>query len=38
VAAAPARVPVRERLSGTLQYVFGNEPGYSVDESFGGAV
>ena len=28
----------RERLSGTLQYVFGNEPGYSVDESFGGAV
>jgi hypothetical protein len=40
VAAAPAapRVPVRERLSGTLQYVFGNDPGYSVDESFGGAV
>ena len=38
VAAAPARVPVRERLSGTLQYVFGNEPGYSVDESFGGTV
>jgi outer membrane murein-binding lipoprotein Lpp len=46
-AAAPARVavaapaprpPVRERLSGTLQYVFGNEPGYSVDESFGGEV
>lgn len=37
VAAAP-RVPVRERLSGTLQYVFGSEPGYSVDESFGGAV
>jgi len=37
VAAAP-RVPVRERLSGTLQYVFGSEPDYSVDESFGGAV
>jgi hypothetical protein len=36
--AAPPRVPVRERLSGTLQYVFGNDPGYSVDESFGGAV
>jgi hypothetical protein len=38
-ASAPAaRPPVRERLSGTRQYVFGNEPGYSVDESFGGAV
>jgi hypothetical protein len=36
--APPARVPVRERLSGTLQYVFGSEPDYSVDESFGGAV
>jgi hypothetical protein len=37
VAAAP-RVPARERLSGTLQYVFGSDPDYSVDESFGGAV
>ena len=38
VAAPAARPPARERLSGTLQYVFGNDPGYSVDESFGGAV
>jgi hypothetical protein len=39
-AAAPATaaVPIRERLSGTLQYVFGNDPGFSVDETFGGAV
>jgi hypothetical protein len=29
---------VRERLSGTLQYVFGNDPGFSMDETFGGAV
>jgi hypothetical protein len=37
--AAPApSVPVRERLSGTLQYVFGNDPGFSMDETFGGAV
>jgi hypothetical protein len=41
---APAREPaaapaaLRERLSGTLQYVFGNDPGFSVDETFGGAV
>ena len=43
-AAAPAPAPaaeakpVRERLSGTLQYVFGTTPGYSADETFGGAV
>jgi hypothetical protein len=37
-AAAPPSVPVRERLSGTLQYVFGNDPGFSMDETFGGAV
>lgn len=36
--AAPPAVPVRERLSGTLQYVFGNDPGFSMDETFGGAV
>jgi hypothetical protein len=30
--------PMRERLSGTLQYVFGNDPGFSMDETFGGAV
>ncbi len=35
-AAAPR--PARERLSGTLQYVFGTTPGYSADETFGGAV
>jgi hypothetical protein len=35
-AAAPK--PARERLSGTLQYVFGTTPGYSADETFGGAV
>ena len=29
---------IRERLSGTLQYVFGNDPGFSVDETFGGTV
>jgi hypothetical protein len=33
---APAAA--RERLSGTLQYVFGSEPGFSMDETFGGAV
>jgi hypothetical protein len=43
-AAAPAAAPVptlapmRERLSGTLQYVFGDDPGFSMDETFGGAV
>ena len=38
--AAPAgpAAPIRERLSGTLQYVFGNDPGFSMDETFGGAV
>ncbi len=42
--AAPPRRPeptpavARERFSGTLQYVFGNDPGYSVDDSFGGEV
>ena len=40
--AGPARRPhrraIRERLSGTLQYVFGNDPGFSVDETFGGTV
>jgi len=38
--AAPAAAPkpARERLSGTLQYVFGTTPGYSADETFGGAV
>ena len=37
---APAATPkpARERLSGTLQYVFGTTPGYSADETFGGAV
>jgi hypothetical protein len=30
--------PMRERLSGTLQYVFGDDPGFSMDETFGGAV
>jgi len=37
---ASARVATpRERLSGTLQYVFGSgDPGFSVDETFGGAV
>jgi hypothetical protein len=29
---------MRERLSGTLQYVFGDDPGFSMDETFGGAV
>jgi hypothetical protein len=46
VASAPAPLPVppaaaapRERLSGTLQYVFGSgDPGFSMDETFGGAV
>ena len=37
-APAPAPAGVRERFSGTLQYVFGSDPGYSVDESFGGAI
>jgi hypothetical protein len=37
---APAAAPAvaQERLSGTLQYVFGSEPGFSMDETFGGAV
>jgi hypothetical protein len=35
---AAAGAPIRERLSGTLQYVFGNDPGFSVDETFGGNV
>jgi hypothetical protein len=43
VAATPAPAPVRpataaprERLSGTLQYVFGSgDPGFSMDETFG---
>jgi hypothetical protein len=34
----PTMAPMRERLSGTLQYVFGNDPGFSMDETFGGAV
>jgi outer membrane murein-binding lipoprotein Lpp len=37
-APAPAVAGARERFSGTLQYVFGSEPDYIVDESFGGAV
>jgi hypothetical protein len=37
-APATAGAPIRERLSGTLQYVFGNDPGFSVDETFGGNV
>jgi hypothetical protein len=37
-APAVASAPLRERLSGTLQYVFGNDPGFSVDETFGGNV
>lgn len=36
--APPAPAAVRERLSGTLQYVFGSTPGFSMDETFGGAV
>jgi hypothetical protein len=35
---AAGGAPIRERLSGTLQYVFANDPGFSVDETFGGAV
>jgi hypothetical protein len=35
---APREVPVGERLSGTLQYVFGDDPGFSMDETFGGIV
>jgi hypothetical protein len=42
VAAAPTPPPVAapsERFSGTLQYVFGTgDPGFSMDETFGGAV
>jgi hypothetical protein len=45
VAAAPAMVPAApaaaraERFSGTLQYIFGSgDPGFSMDETFGGAV
>jgi hypothetical protein len=41
-AAAPAPVRhhgARERLTGTLQYVFGSsDPAFSMDETFGGAV
>ena len=37
-APAEAGAPIRERLSGTRQYVFGNDPGLSVDETFGGNV
>ena len=34
---APAAAAPRERLSGTLQYVFGSgDPGFSMDETFGG--
>jgi hypothetical protein len=33
-----APVAARERLSGTLQYVFGSDPSFSMDETFGGAV
>lgn len=43
--AAPAPAPAapaaasRERFTGTLQYVFGSgDPGFSMDETFGGAV
>ena len=40
--APPAAAPVmaaRERLSGTLQYVFGSgDPGFSMDETFGGEI
>ena len=40
---APARAPaastpLRERLTGTHQVVFGSDPGFSMDETFGGAV
>jgi hypothetical protein len=38
VAPVPTMQPMRERLSGTLQYVFGDDPGFSMDETFGGAV
>jgi hypothetical protein len=37
-APAAAGAPIRERLSGTLQYVFADDPGFSVDETFGGNV
>jgi hypothetical protein len=33
-----APVAARERLSGTLQYVFGSDTSFSMDETFGGAV
>jgi hypothetical protein len=37
-AAAPVALP-RERLAGTLQYVFGSgDPGFSMDETFGGEI
>jgi hypothetical protein len=35
---APAPAPAVERLTGTRQYVFGEHPGFSADETFGGAV
>ena len=38
MASVPTLAPMRERLSGTLQYVFGDDPGFSMDETFGGAV
>jgi hypothetical protein len=37
-APAPAPVPAGERLTGTRQYVFDNEPDFSADETFGGAI
>ena len=37
-APAPVPAPSAERFSGTLQYVFGEDPGFSVDETFGGTV
>ena len=37
--AGGARPAARERLSGTLQYVFGSgDPGFSMDETFGGEI
>ena len=38
VVARTAPAPAQERLTGTRQYVFGNDPGFSADETFGGAV
>ncbi len=38
VVPAPAPAPVGGRLTGTRQYVFASDPGFSADETFGGTV